>query len=340
MALAGELKKSPDPRSPRSQSAPFSPSCISLSPSSPRTPASHDSETVKSPGTRKSKSLLSPLPRRNPSRFKSGTDVIENREKSPTESFFEFMEKEKKSSEVMQLLELATKQQKTATPSVHMHIHPTPALVAEATEKGVRPGPSKTASSKATSKKPSKQSTFTVKGTATVSVTGPALKGSAVEVRTLSRDSMPHSPPTTQTAAELGLVTPATLDSSKGGREETQLNNSDSVEEMDTSNELEGGGGYSLSPTNEGTEEDVVHCVCGSIEDEGFMIQVREEVQRCPPCLTFCLPSLLLPPPHLSNSVSSSVNSVCAGSMETVWISQKTLSQRSTSVTPVTTLPG
>ena len=275
----GALKKSQSPRSPQSQSSPFSPSRLSLSPCSPRTPGSHDNEAIKSPRTRKPKSILSPLPRRNPSRSKSSVEMIENREKSPTESFFEFMEKEKKSGEVMQLLELATKEHQKTAAGFHVHhMHPIHAPV-RATEKGgvTTPGPSKGASSKATvssSKKP-KQNVLNVSGAAVMSVAGPPLKGSAVEIRALSRDSLPHPSPIVRTASEFGSTMATASGSSKSGRE-VQLNNSDSVEEMDTSNELEGGEGHPLSLPNEAGEEDVVHCLCGSTEDEGFMIQVRK----------------------------------------------------------------
>lgn len=272
------MKKSQSPRSPCSQTSPFSPSGLSLSPCSPKTPAFHDSETVKSPRTHKPKSILSPLPKRNPSRSKTSTETIENREKSPTESFFELLEKEKKSGEVMQLLELATKEhrQKTAAAAFHVHTRPTPHVSIKAAEKGggSTSGPSKGAPSKstavgATSKKTSSKQNvlMNVSGAAVVSVAGPPLKGSAVEIRALARDSVPHPLPIVRTASASS--------STKGGIE-AHLNNSDSVEEMDTSNELEGVEGHPLSPVNETSEEDVVHCLCGSTEDEGFMIQVRK----------------------------------------------------------------
>ena len=205
--------------------------------------------------------------------------MIENREKSPTESFFEFMEKEKKSGEVMHLLELTTKEHQKTAAAFHVHVHPTHHAPVKAAEKGGAgtPGPSRGAHSKATataSKKPPKQSVLNVSGTAVVSVAGPPLKGSAVEIQALSHDSLPHPSPIVRTASESSSTTVMVHGSSKGGRE-AQLNNSDSMEEMDTSNELEGGESH---PFNEASEEDVVHCLCGSIEDEGFMIQVRKTV--------------------------------------------------------------
>lgn len=189
------------------------------------------------------------------------------------------MEKEKKSGEVMQLLELATKEHQKTAAAFHVHVHPTHHGPVKTTEKGgATPGPSKGAHSKATAtvsataKKPTKQSVLNVSGTAVVSVAGPSLKGSAVKIQALSHDSLPHPSPIVRTASESSSTTAMVHGSFKGGRE-TQLNNSDSVEEMDTSNE---GESHSLSPKNEASEEDVVHCLCGSIEDEGFMIQVRE----------------------------------------------------------------
>ena len=207
--------------------------------------------------------------------------MIENREKSPTESFFEFMEKEKKSGEVMQLLELATKEHQKTAAAFHVHVRPTHGSIKVAEKGGSIPGPSKGVPSKATtvsttSKKTHKQNVLNASGAAVMSVAGPPLKGSAVEIRALSHDSLPHPSPIVRTGSESGsTATAAVHDSSKGGSE-AQLYNSDSVEEMDTSNELEGGEGHPLSPTNEASEEDVVHCLCGSIEDEGFMIQVRQ----------------------------------------------------------------
>ena len=175
----------------------------------------------------------------------------------------------------MQLLELATKEQQKKAAAFHVHVHPThaPIKVAEKGGGSGSSGPSKGATSKAatgsaTSKKASsKQNVLNASGAAVMSVAGPPLKGVAVEIRALSRDSLPHPSPVVRTTSESS--------STKGGSE-IQLNNSDSVEEMDTSNELEGGEGHPLSLANEASEEDVVHCLCGSIEDEGFMIQVRK----------------------------------------------------------------
>ncbi len=200
--------------------------------------------------------------------------MIENREKSPTESFFEFMEKEKKSGEVMQLLELATKEHQKTAAAFHVRVHPThaPMKVAEKGGGGTagpsKGGPSKATTVSATSKKASSKQNvlMNISGAAMIStVAGPLLKGSAVEIRALSHDSLPHPSPNARTTSE---------SNSTKGAGEAQLNNSDSVEEMDTSNELEGGEGR---PLNEAaSDEDVVHCLCGSTEDEGFMIQVRE----------------------------------------------------------------
>jgi hypothetical protein len=174
------------------------------------------------------------------------------------------MEKEKKSGEVMQLLELATKEHQKTAAAFHVRIRPTHAPMKVAEKGGGTAGPSKGGPSKATTvsatskKATSKQNVLmNMSGAAIMStVAGPPLKGSAVEIRALSHDSLPHPSPNARTTSE--------------------LNNSDSVEEMDTSNELEGGEGRPLSLTNEAaSEEDVVHCLCGSTEDEGFMIQVR-----------------------------------------------------------------
>ena len=200
--------------------------------------------------------------------------MIENREKSPTESFFEFMEKEKKSGEVMHLLELATKEHQKTAAAFHVHVRPTHAPMKVAERGGGGGGgssgpskggaPSKATTVSATSKKASSKQN--VSGAAMMStVAGLHLKGSAVEIRALSHDSLPpHPSPNVRTTSESSLT--------KGGISEAQLNNSDSVDEMDTSNELEGGESH---PLNETSEEDVVHCLCGSTEDEGFMIQVR-----------------------------------------------------------------
>lgn len=201
-------------------------------------------------------------------------EMIENREKSPTESFFEFMEKERKSGEVMHLLELATKEHQKTAAAFHVHVRPTyaPMKVAEkGGGGGGSSGPSKAgASSKGTTASKKASSKQNVGGAAMMStVAGLHLKGSAVEIRALPHDSLlPHPSPNVRTTSESS--------SSKGVISEAQLNNSDSVEEMDTSNELEGGESHSLSPTNVASEEDVVHCLCGSTEDEGFMIQVRD----------------------------------------------------------------
>ena len=192
------------------------------------------------------------------------------------------MEKEKKSGEVMQLLELATKEHQRTAAAFHVHVRPTHALIKVAEKGGSNAGasskgaPGKATTASTTSKKTTKQNILNVSGAAIMSVAGPPLKGSAIEIRGLSRDSLPHPSPIVRTASESSSTTMAAVhDSSKGGSE-VQLNSSDSVEEMDTSNELEGGEGHPLSPTNEASEEDVVHCLCGSIEDEGFMIQVRQ----------------------------------------------------------------
>ena len=206
---------------------------------------------------------------------------MENREKSPTESFFEFIEKEKKSGEVMQLLEQATKQQKTSAsfrPSTHAPV--------KSMDKGATFGHHHSTSGKAqppssssnktpgSSSKKMRQTTLNVSSPAIVA--GPPQRSTAVEIRTLSRDSLSHSSHIVKTTSEYGSATPSGSAIAKGGHER-QLNTSESIEDMDTSNEFEGGE-LLTSNTNEGSEEDVVHCVCGSIEDEGFMIQVHVQM--------------------------------------------------------------
>ena len=210
------------------------------------------------------------------------TSEVESREKSPTESFFEVMEKEKKSGEVLQLLEQNTKEHKT-TPTSHKHTTSAKDKVADNVggassqhhstpkNKGPSSSLSKSHGGGGGSKK-AKQTAVNVNSSAVMSVAGPPQKGQAVEIRTLSRDSLSHPPPSAvKNLSESGLLTPA---SRPGG--EPQLNTSDSIDEMDTSNEFEGGEGQAVTGAGEGCEEDVVHCLCGSIEDEGFMIQVSQ----------------------------------------------------------------
>ena len=181
------------------------------------------------------------------------------------------MEMEKKSGEVMHLLEQSTKEQKS-TPASHKH---TTNAVAKgggalghhhSTPKSKAPSSSSHRPHSSGSKK-LKQATLGMSSAAVASVACAPQKGAAVEIQTLSRDSLSHPPSAIKTASsEVGPSTPV----SRG----SQLNTSDSVEEMDTSNEFEGGEGHAPPSASEGCEEDVVHCVCGSIEDEGFMIQV------------------------------------------------------------------
>ena len=269
------------PKSPPTQTSPFSPSGFSMSPHSPRTPLSHDEE-MKSPGRgRKPKSVLSPQSRKNQSRPKTASSEVESREKSPTESFFEVMEKEKKSGEVLQLLEQCTKEQKT-TPTIHKHSTSAKEKVADkvggasgqhhSTPKSKGPSSSSSKSHSGGGSKKAKQTAMNLNSSAIMSVAGPPQKGQAVEIRTLSRDSLSHPPPSAvKNLSESGLLTPLSRPAN-----EPQLNMSDSIEEMDTSNEFEGGEGHAMASAGEGCEEDVVHCLCGSIEDEGFMIQVSQ----------------------------------------------------------------
>ena len=188
------------------------------------------------------------------------------------------MEKEKKSGEVMHLLELATKEHQKTAAAFHVRVHPTHAPMKVAEKGGGGGGssgpskggaPRKTTTISATSKKASSKQNVGGAAMMPAAVAGLHLKGSAVEIRALPHDTLPpHSSPNVRTTSESS--------STKGIISEAQLNNSDSVEEMDTSNELDGSESHSLSPTNEASEEDVVHCLCGSTEDEGFMIQVRD----------------------------------------------------------------
>ena len=288
--FTGTPKTSQSPKSPQSQRSPLSPSRFSFSPRTPKTPVSQD-EVVKSPRSRKPKSILSPLPRRNPPRARTSTE-IENREKSPTESFFEIMEKEKKSGEMMQLLELMTKEHK-AMAAHHGHVtHHVPVKTTEKDGTSGHPsssskGPSSSSKTLSSNSKKQKQTLINVSSPAVASVAAPPQKAPVVEIRTLSRDSLPHSTSTIKTASEFGSVLPSTS-ASRGGHE-TQLNDSDSIDDMDTSNEFEGGESHSLFPsnTNEASEEDVVHCVCDSTEDEGFMIQVSSWLTSCIPQAAF-----------------------------------------------------
>ena len=191
------------------------------------------------------------------------------------------MEKQRKSGEMMQLLELATKEQKTTAAASHKPL--TIRAPMRPADKGSTSGHHSTPSKgpPSTNKPPSsglkklRQTTLNVKSAAIKSVAGPPQKGQAVEIQTVSHDSVqPHPSLATKTAAELGLTSPSTSNSKSV--HEVQLNNSDSMEDMDTSNEFEGGEMFASS-ANEGNEEDVVHCLCGSIEDEGFMIQVCDQ---------------------------------------------------------------
>lgn len=191
------------------------------------------------------------------------------------------MEKQRKSGEMMQLLELATREQKTVAASSHKPISTNAPLklVDRGSSAGLHSTPNKGPPSNkppSSGSKKLRQTTLKMSTAAVATVAGPPHKGQAVEIHTLSCDPVqPHPSPVVKTTTDPGLTTPST--SSSGAAKsvrEPQLNNSDSVEDMDTSNEFEGGEALGSS-TNEGNEEDVVHCLCGSIEDEGFMIQVR-----------------------------------------------------------------
>lgn len=272
-------KSAQSPKSPQSQSSPLSPpSGFSLSPHSPHSP--HSQDDAKSPKGRKSKNIIiSPPPRRNPSRSK--ITEVENREKSPTESFFEVMEKEKKSNEMMQLLEQSTKEQKsTSTPHKQTAHASTKSADKGTTSSHHHSNQSKgTASSSGKplggSSKKLKQTTLRVSSQAIMSVAGPPQRGSAVEIRTLSRDSLSHSSAIVKTAIDVASTAAAGSSSAVSkNAQEHQHNTSDSVEEMDTSNEFEAGEMFPSNANEVASDEDVVHCICGSIEDEGFMIQV------------------------------------------------------------------
>ena len=218
----------------------------------------------------------------------------------------------------MQLLEQATKQQKTSA-SFRLSTHAPVKSIDKAATFGhhhstsgkAQPPPSSSSPNKTpgSSSKKMRQTTLNVSSPAIVA--GPPQRSTAVEIRTLSRDSLSHSSHVVKTTSEYGSATPSCSAIAKSGQER-QLNTSESVEDMDTSNEFEGGE-LLTSNTNEGSEEDVVHCVCGSIEDEGFMIQVHVQiiVSNSLVALVSSLlplsPSLSLPslPPSLPPSLSS-----------------------------------
>ncbi len=271
-----------DKSTPKSPKSPLSPRPARarrrLSLSSSKSPKSPELQSI----------LTSPSQTRTSQTGLSG-DAF-RRSKSPTESFFETMERQQKSVEILSLLEQSTREQPlpaASAASAPKYVTSTISQSQSASSvkasrqtltrpaalplSDAQPKPLASESSKQVRVSGKKHKLSTVQPEKPLNLVNIPLKFPLVEIKALVREAIPVTSPTLKKSPlVLASSTPLTARAASHS-----VSGSELIEELDMDQyEDFPSPSSTVESGEEESSDDVVHCICGSTLDEGFMIQV------------------------------------------------------------------